>query len=143
MIARGEWLISKPKPGAPEARGLKPGWGVGMVVAVLVSLAVGLLGSLSLQATMSLLLLLAGLWTVVAAFLVVDRKDRSYYSAWGVVIAALSLAYLIPIQYELGLVILAIVVLIIINVYIGKTPRVYKAATSPPPAAGPTPAASG
>ena len=114
-----------------------------MVVAVLLSLAVGLLGSLSAQATVSLVLLLAGLWTVAAAFLVVDRKDRSYYSAWGVVIAALSLAYLIPIQYELALVILALVALIVINVYIGKTPKVFEAATNPAPSPGPAPAASG
>lgn len=110
-------------------------------MAVLLSVAIGLLGSLSAQATISLLLLLAGLWTVVAAFSVVDRKDRSYYSAWGVVIAALSLAYLIPIEYELALILLAIVALIIINVYIGKTPRMFEAATSPSPPAGPSPAA--
>jgi len=120
---------------------LKPGWGIGMIIAVLLSVAVGLLGSFSLQATVSLLLLLAGLWTIVAAFIVVDRKDRSYYSAWGVVIAALSLAYLIPIQYELALVLLAIVALIVINVYIGKTPKLYEAATNPSPPAGDTPAA--
>ena len=112
-----------------------------MIIAVLLSVAVGLLGSFSLQATVSLLLLLAGLWTIVAAFIVVDRKDRSYYSAWGVVIAALSLAYLIPIQYELALVLLAIVALIVINVYIGKTPKLYEAATNPSPPAGDTPAA--
>ncbi|HUH82649.1 MAG TPA: hypothetical protein VLX33_02080 [Nitrososphaerales archaeon] len=120
---------------------MKPGWGIGMIIAVLLSVAVGLLGSFSLQATVSLLLLLAGLWTIVAAFIVVDRKDRSYYSAWGVVIAALSLAYLIPIQYELALVLLAIVALIVINVYIGKTPKLYEAATNPSPPAGDTPAA--
>lgn len=112
-----------------------------MVVAVLLALAVGLLGSFSLGATVSLLLLLAGLWTIAAAFMIVERKDRSYYSAWGVVIAALSLAYLIPIQYELALVLLAIVALIVINVYIGKTPKIYEAATNPAPPAGPAPAA--
>ena len=122
---------------------MKPSWGIGTAVAILVSVAVGLLGSLSLQGTISLLLLLAGLWTIAAAFLVVDKKDRSYYSAWGVVIAALSLAYLIPIQYELALILLAIVALIIINVYIGKTPKIYEAATNPAPPAGPTPAAEG
>lgn len=114
-----------------------------MVVAVLVSVAVGLLGSLSIQATISLLLLLAGLWTVVAAFLIVDRKDRNYFTAWGVVIAALSLAYIIPIQYELALILLAIVALIVIFVYIGKAPKLYEAATNPSPPAGTTPAAEG
>ncbi len=114
-----------------------------MIVAVLVSVAMGLIGSLPPQATISLLLLLAGLWTILAALFVVDRKDRSYYSAWGVVIAALSLAYLIPLQYQLALILLAIVALIIINIYIGRTPKLYEAATSPSPPAGPTPAAKG
>ena len=114
-----------------------------MVVAALLAIAVGLLGSFSLQATISLLLLLVGLWTVGSAFFVVDRKDRSYYSAWGVVIAALSLSYLIPLQYELALILLAIVALIIVNLYIGKTPKIYEAATNPAPPAGPTPAAEG
>ncbi|MDG7006814.1 MAG: hypothetical protein JRN06_01065 [Nitrososphaerota archaeon] len=122
---------------------MKPGWGIGMIVAVLVSVAMGLIGSLPPQATISLLLLLAGLWTILAALFVVDRKDRSYYSAWGVVIAALSLAYLIPLQYQLALILLAIVALIIINIYIGRTPKLYEAATSPSPPAGPTPAAKG
>ena len=122
---------------------MKPGWGIGTIVAVLVSVAIGLFGSLSPQATISLLLLLAGLWTIFAALFMVDRKDRSYYSAWGVVIAALSLAYLIPLQYELALILLAIVALIIINVYIGRTPKLYEAATNPSPPAGPTPAAEG
>ena len=111
------------------------------MVAVLLAVSLGLLSSFSLQATLSLLLLLLGLWTVAAAFLVVDRKDRSYYSAWGVVIAVLSLAYLVPIQYELALILLAIVALIIINVYIGKAPKMFEAATNPAPPAGPTPAA--
>ena len=122
---------------------MKPSWGIGALVAVLASVAIGLLGSLSGQATLSLLLLLTGAWTVVASFTVADRKDRNYYSAWGVVIAALSLAYLIPLQYELALILLAIVALIVINVYIGKTPMIWEAATSPAPAGGPTPAAEG
>jgi hypothetical protein len=122
---------------------MKPGWGVGMLVAVLLSIAIGLLGSISIQGTVSLLLALTGLWTIVAAFLIVDRKDRSYYSGWGVVIAALSLSYLVQFQYELALILLAIVALIVINVYIGKTPKIYEAATNPAPGGGPTPAAEG
>lgn len=114
-----------------------------MVVAVLLSVAAGLLASLSPQGTISLLLLLTGLWTVVAAFTTVDRKDRNYYSAWGVVIAALSLADLIPLQYELALILLAVVALIVINVYVGKASKMYGAATNPSPPAGTIPAAEG
>lgn len=122
---------------------MRPGWGIGTTVAVLLAVAVGLIGSFSLQATISLLLLLVGVWTILAAFVVVDRKDRSYYWGWGVVIAALSLSYFVELQYELALILLAIIAIIIINVYIGKTPKIYEAATNPAPAGGPTPAAEG
>lgn len=112
-----------------------------MVVAVLLAVALGLIGSFPPQATISLLLLLVGLWTVVAAFAVVDRKDRSYYSGWGVVIALLSLSYFVQLQYQLAIILLAVIAIIVINVYIGKAPKIYEAATNPAPAGGPTPAA--
>ena len=122
---------------------MKPGWGVGMIVAILLSVAVFLFNAVDLKGMVSLLLLLCGLWTVVAAFAIVERKDRNYYSGWGVVIAALSLFDFIPLNYTIALVLLAIVALIIINVYIGKAPKIYAAATNPPSPAGETPAASG
>ena len=119
----------------------KPGWGVGVIAAILLSAAVYLLNIVTLQGMVSLILLLTGLWTILSAFVIVERKDRNYYSGWGVVIAALSLSYVIQFQYALALILLAIVALIVINVYIGKTPKLYEAATSPPPAGGGRPAA--
>jgi hypothetical protein len=121
---------------------LKPGWGVGVIVAILLSVAVYLLGVVNLGGMVSVLLLLSGLWTLVAAFVIVERKDRSYYSGWGVVIAALSLFDFIPLNYTIALVLLAIVALIIINVYVGKAPKMFTAATNPPSPAGETPAAT-
>ncbi len=120
---------------------MKLSWEVGATVAVLVSVAAGLVG-LSLQGTITLILLLVGLWTLFSAFFIVEKKDRNYYAGWGVVIAGLSLSYFVKLQYALALIILAIVALIIINVYIGKTPKIYEAATNPPPSGGGTPAAS-
>lgn len=121
---------------------MKPGWGVGVIVAILLSVAVYLLGVVNLGGMVSVLLLLSGLWTLVAAFVIVERKDRSYYSGWGVVIAALSLFDFIPLNYTIALVLLAIVALIIINVYVGKAPKMFTAATNPPSPAGETPAAT-
>jgi hypothetical protein len=120
---------------------LRPGFWVGVVVALLVSAAVYLFGLVDLQGVLSLILLLTGVWTVVAAFAVVGPKDRTYYSSWGVVIAVLSLTYFIQLRYALALVLLAIVVLIILNLYFGKTPGTFAAATNPPQRAGDTPAA--
>lgn len=121
---------------------MKPGWGIGTVVAIILSVAVYLIGIVDLRGLVSLLLLLCGLWTLVSAFVIVERKDRSYYSAWGIVIAALSLFDFIPFNYTIALVLLAIVALIIINVYVGKEPKMFTAATNSPSPGGGTPAAS-
>jgi hypothetical protein len=122
---------------------LKPGWGVGIIVAILIPVAVYLLSIVNFSGMVSMLLLLVGLWTIISAFAIVERKDRSYYSGWGVVIAVLSLFYFLPsLNYTIALVILAIVALIIINVYIGKAPKMYEAATIQPAPAGETPAAT-
>jgi hypothetical protein len=121
---------------------LKPGWGVGTLVAILLSLAVWLLNIVPFLGMVSLALFLCGLWTVVSAFVVVETRDRMYYAAWGVVIAALGLFYYIPANYTIALILLAIVALIIINVYVGKAPKLYEAAHNPTPAGGGTPAAS-
>jgi hypothetical protein len=121
---------------------LKPGWGIGTVIAILLSFVVYLLYIVDIRGLVSLILLLSGLWTLVSAFVIVERKDRSYYSGWGIVVAALSLFNFIPINYTIALVLLAVVALIIINVYIGKAPKMFTAATKSPAPAGDTPAAS-
>ncbi len=120
---------------------MKPGWGVGTVIAIVLSISVYLLGIVDLRGLVFLILLLSGLWTLVSAFAIVERKDRSYYSGWGIVIAALSLFDFIPLNYTIALVLLAIIALIIINVYIGKAPKMFTTATSSPAPAGGTPAA--
>lgn len=121
---------------------MKQGWGVGIIVAILLSVAVWLVGVVNFAGMISMILLLSGLWTLVAAFVIFDIKDRSYYMGWGVVIAALSLFDFIPFNYTIALVLAAIVVLILVNVYLGRTPKMFKAATTPTPAGGGTPAAT-
>jgi hypothetical protein len=121
---------------------MKPGWGVGIIVAILVSVAVYLFGIVNFSGMISMILLLCGLWTLLASFVIVEIKDRSYYMGWGVVIAALSLFDFIPFNYTIALVLMAVVVLILINVYLGRTPKMYNAATAPTPGGGGTPAAT-
>jgi hypothetical protein len=120
---------------------LKAGWGVGIIIAVLLAVVVYLVGIVDLRGLVSLVLLLTGLWTLVSAFVIVERKDRSYYSGWGVVIAALSLTYVTSLNYTIALVLLAIVALIIINVYSRKAPKMFTAAANSPASSGGTPAA--
>ena len=120
---------------------MKVGGWVGSVVGILVSIVVFLFGLVDIKGMLSLMFLLVGLWTLLAGFIIVDPKDRYYFVGWGVVIAFLSLFDFIPVNYTVALILLAIIALIVINVYIGRTPKMFAAATSPTPAGGETPAA--
>ncbi|MDG6920268.1 MAG: hypothetical protein JRN44_00725 [Nitrososphaerota archaeon] len=120
---------------------MKSTWGVGALVAALLAVAAGLLKLVALRGTVSLALLLIGLWTFVTAFAFVGREDRAFYAGWGVVIAGLSLTYLIPLTEALGLILIAVAILIVVTVYFGRAPKDLSAAASPPPSQGGTPAA--
>jgi hypothetical protein len=119
------------------------GIGTGMIVAVLLSAAAYLFGLVkSPSYTVSLALLLIGLWTIACALTIVERKDRNYYGGWGVVIAVLSLFAFLPLQYAIGLLLLALVALILLYAYTGRTDKIIAAARTPPAPAGGTPAAT-
>jgi hypothetical protein len=117
------------------------GWGVGIIVAILLSVAAYSFG-LHANYTFSLGLLLVGLWTVVSALFLVDQKDRWYYTGWGVVLAFLSLFAFLPAGYTIGLVLIAIVALILLYVYVGGSSRMIAAGRAQPAPAGGTPAAT-
>jgi hypothetical protein len=119
-----------------------------MAVAVLLSAAAylfGLFGPLytlvALELLVSTTFLLTGLWTLASGLLLVEAKDKTYYSVWGVVLACLSLFAYVPPATALGILLIAIVVLILLVFYTGRTQKAFTAATSPPSPAGPTPAA--
>ena len=119
---------------------MKSTWGIGALVAVLLSAAVGLLGVVDVKGTFALMLLLVGLWTLVAAFTFEGREGRAFYAGWGVVLAGLSLTYLVPLRDALGLILIAIVILIVATVYFGRGSRGKAQAPAPerpgiPPAA--------
>lgn len=121
---------------------MKLGYGAGIIIVILLSVAAFLVGVVSLLQTISLVLLLGGLWTVVAAFTIFDVGERSFYLGWGVVAAALSTFDLFNnANYTIALLLIAIVALILINVYLGRTPKMLNAANTPP-AGGGTPAAT-
>jgi len=117
-------------------------WGIGIIVAILVAAAVYSFGIIGAGYSISLGLLLVGLWTIVTAFFLVDRKDQWYYSGWGVVLAFLSSFAYLPAGYTIGLVLIAIVALILLYVYVGGTSKMMAAARPPTSSAGETPAAT-
>jgi hypothetical protein len=123
---------------------MKLSWGMGELVVILFSIAVYLFfPALGVSYTISLLLLLSGLWTLANGVFFVEKKDRNYYVSWGVVIAVLSAFAFLPANYALGLVLIAVVALILFTAYTYRSGKMYTAATSSPPApGGETPAAS-
>jgi hypothetical protein len=79
----------------------------------------------------------------VAAFTIFDVSERSFYMGWGVVAAALSTFDVFNnFNYTIALILIAVVALILINVYLARTPKMLSAASTSPPAGGGTPAAS-
>lgn len=122
---------------------MKVSWGIGSLVAILISLAAAFLVPLTFEISLSLIFLLVGLWTVVAGFSIVAEKDRAYYVGWGGVVALLSLfAYLPPYQVA-GLILVAVVLIIIILVVQGRSASIVATTGgSPPASSGGAPAAS-
>ncbi len=119
-------------------------WGAGAVVAVLISIISNLFVlpfADTLNHVVSLMLLLVGLWTIVASIMILERKDRSYYGGWGVVLAVMSLfAYFQP-TYALGFLLIAIVLLILVFTISGRGGKMLTTTKGPPAPAGGTPAA--
>jgi hypothetical protein len=122
---------------------VKISWGVGEIVAILLSLISYLFNLTNPEYTLSLFLLLSGLWTLTAGLVIVDKKDRTYYSSWGVVVAVLSAFAFLPLNYAFGLVLVAVVALILLTAFNFRSGKMYTAATaSSPSTTGETPAAS-
>lgn len=110
---------------------------------MLLSVALGLFGVVDVYGVIALTLLLWGVWTIVSAFAIFETSERTYYSSWGVVLAVLStFDFVKNLSYTIALVLMAVVVLILVNVYLGRAPKLYNAATTPPAAGGGSPAAT-
>lgn len=122
--------------------GVRISWAVGEVVVVLLSLISYLFTLTNGTYTLSLFLLLSGLWTLAAGLFLVGKRDRTYYSSWGVVIAILSAFAFLPLNYTIGLVLVAIVALILLTAFTYRSGKMYTAATGARPPAGGTPAAT-
>lgn len=103
-----------------------------MAVAVLVAFAAFLFGAVGYKGLVSLLLLLVGVWTVVAAAAIVHPRERLYYAAWGTVLAILSLTYFVQLRYALGAVLVAIIALIVISAYGSRGTKASSGPTSQP-----------
>jgi hypothetical protein len=124
---------------------VKIGWGTGEIVMILLSFIFYLTLGLKIDPkySLSFFLLLSGLWTLAAGLFIVEKRDRTYYSSWGVVVAFLSAFAFLPANYAAALVLAAIVILILLTAFGYRSGKMYTATSQGSPSApGGTPAAA-
>ena len=91
---------------------MKPSFGIGIILATLVSLVVYLFGIVNLAWLGALLLLLNGLWIVVFGIFQAERRDKLYFAGWGLIMAGLSTFVVLPLSYVFGVVLVLIIAVI-------------------------------
>ena len=94
------------------AGNLKPSFGIGIILATLVSLVVYLFGLVNYSWLAALLLLLNGLWILVYGAVEAERRDKLYYAGWGLIMAGLSTFVVLPLAYTFGVVLVLIIAVI-------------------------------
>ncbi|HUI86997.1 MAG TPA: hypothetical protein VLY21_07575 [Nitrososphaerales archaeon] len=99
------------------------GWGIGVIVAVLISLALILFGIVSTIDGIAVLFLLNGIWFVVFGVAFTGARDRLYFIGWGLVVAVLSSFAFISWEYALGLEVVVILVVVLLSVFMKPAPK--------------------
>lgn len=92
-------------------------YGEGVVIAILAPVVVYLIGIIDLTQLLFFTFALFGVWTMVSAFLLVSERERLYYFEWGLVIAAVSTALVIPLAYATALVLVAVIGVIVYSAF--------------------------
>jgi hypothetical protein len=77
-----------------------------------------LFGSLTVSQTASGILLLAGLWAVTHGLVFGRASDRLYNIGAGIVVVAISTFIFFPVQYVLGLVLIAVIAIVLAAVVV-------------------------
>lgn len=114
---------------------MKMAWGVGVIIAVLLPIALFFFGALNGEDTIAAILVLNGLWSV-AFGLAFAGKDRMFYAGWGLVVAILATFAFLPWQYTIGLVLVAAIVLVLAQSFMKPSTSTRMATQPVAPAAG-------
>lgn len=106
---------------------------IGIIVAILISLALFLFGVLSGGDSLAAMFLLGGLWIFVFGLAFVGARDRLFFAGWGLVIAALSSFAVLRLQYALGLEVIVILAVVLVSIFTRPASR-----PRPPPGQAPS-----
>jgi hypothetical protein len=101
------------------------GWGIGVIVAVLISLALVLFNIVSTIDGVATLFLLMGLWFLVFGVAFTSARDRLYFVGWGLVVAVLSSFAFVSWQYAAGLEVVVILIVVLLSVFMKPAPSTH------------------
>ena len=93
---------------------------MGLLVCVLVPVVLLLFGVLDVSQTASAVLLLAGLWAIAYGLLFSKSGNKMYTIGIGIIVAVLSTLLFLPLQYVIGLVLIAVIAIVLATVVIGR-----------------------
>lgn len=97
-------------------------YGEGVIFSILVPFVLYLfgIGRITILETLFSVFALIGLWTIISAFLLMGQLDRIYYLSWGLVILSISSAFIVHLQYAIGLILIALIVSLLLNIAMRK-----------------------
>jgi hypothetical protein len=107
------------------------GWGIGVIIAVLISLALFLFNVLNTINAVAAMLLLNGLWFIVFGVAFSAQRERMYFVGWGLAVAVLSTFAFEPWQYALGLEVIAVLAVVLATVFVRPGAKAPNPAQAP------------
>jgi hypothetical protein len=94
---------------------LRLAYGEGVALTVVIPVVAFLFNLVNLRELLFLIFLLSGSWTIFSSFVFTAQGERIYYLSWGLVLACISTAFVILIQFSIALILVAVVALIFVN----------------------------
>jgi hypothetical protein len=84
-------------------------YGEGIVVAILLPVVLFLFGLVRIYFSLFLIVLLFGLWTIVASFLLVRREELRPYLTWGLILSCASSIFVISLAYAIAIILVGVI----------------------------------
>jgi predicted branched-subunit amino acid permease len=92
---------------------------LGLIVCIVLPIALLLFGVVTDFEAVGLVLLLSGLWIAIFGALFAANREKSYYVGLGGLIAVVSTFVVLPVQYTVGLLLVAIIAIVLALMVLG------------------------
>ncbi|MHB1909380.1 MAG: hypothetical protein ACYCQJ_11000 [Nitrososphaerales archaeon] len=92
---------------------MKISFGAGVIVAILAPLVIYFLGLESIFYALFEVLLLAGLWLLISSYNI-PKDDRMMYVVVGLIIAPMSLVFVVPITYAIAAILIMVIIAVVV-----------------------------